>query len=127
MRRVDPFPNRGTDDGSLARIGIEIRPRLTSVDGSSAVFSDGTRMDPDAIVWATGYVEDFGWIAIDGVADSDGMILQREGVSPVPDLYFLGRPWRRNRASALIAGAGDDAAVVIARIGSMRASQSHGR
>jgi len=127
MRRIDPFPNRGNDDASLARIGIDIRPRLKSFDGSSAVFSDGTRMEPGTIVWATGYVDDFEWIAIDGAVDTDGVLLHREGVSPIPGLYFLGRPWQRNRASALIAGAGDDAAFVVAHLSSRMRSPPRGR
>lgn len=127
MRRIDPFPNRGNDDASLARIGIDMKPRLMSFDGSSAVFSDGTRMEPGTIVWATGYVDDFGWIAIDGAADTDVAILHREGISPVPGLYFLGRPWQRNRASALIAGAGDDAAFVVAHLSSRTQSPPRGR
>jgi putative flavoprotein involved in K+ transport len=42
--------------------------------------------------------------------------MQTEGLSPVAGLYFVGRPWQRNRASALIMGAGEDAATIVERM-----------
>lgn len=116
MRRIDPFPERGNGDKALSKLGIIIRPRLTSVEGGSVVFSDGSRMDPKAVVWATGFAEQFNWIDIEGASETNGRPVQWEGVSPVPGLYFVGRPWQRNRASALIAGAGEDAAFVVERL-----------
>lgn len=38
MRLVDPFPNRGNDDRTLARRGVILKPRLVSVEGRDAVF-----------------------------------------------------------------------------------------
>ncbi|CCF22200.1 MULTISPECIES: flavin-containing monooxygenase [Pseudorhizobium] len=113
MRRIDPFPNRGNDDATLVRKNVVLMPRLVSVDGCHAVFADGSREAPQAVVWAAGYRDEFDWIKIEGAVDAEGRLLHQEGVSPVPGLYFVGRPWQRNRASALIAGAGDDAAFVV--------------
>lgn len=122
MRRLDPFPRRGNDEGTLSRLGIDVRPRLISVEGSSAIFADGTRMKPNSVVWSTGYVDDFGWVEIDAAFGPDRIVLQEAGISRVPGLYFLGRPWQRNRASALIAGAGEDAAFVVRHLNSWRRS-----
>lgn len=113
MRRIDPFPNRGNDDATLIRKGVALKPRLVSVDGSHAAFADGSREAPQAVVWATGYRDVFDWMKIEGAVDAEGRLLHQEGISPVPGLYFVGRPWQRNRASALIAGAGDDAAFIV--------------
>ena len=116
MRRMDPFPNRGNDDEVLTRKGIVLKPRLVSVDGPYAVFADGSRAAPKAVIWATGYRDDFNWMQIEGALGAEGQPLHQEGVSPVPGLFFVGRPWQRNRASALIAGAGDDASFIVERL-----------
>ncbi|MBB6182173.1 putative flavoprotein involved in K+ transport [Rhizobium flavum] len=116
MRRIDPFPNRGNDDATLVRKGVVLKPRLVSADGCHAIFADKSREAPQAVVWATGYRDDFAWIKIEGAVDAEGQLMHQEGISPVPGLYFVGRPWQRNRASALIAGAGDDAKYVVRRL-----------
>ncbi|MFJ1311861.1 FAD-dependent oxidoreductase [Agrobacterium sp. P15N1-A] len=121
MREADPFPRRGNDDQSLARAGAIRRPRLTGFDGGMVVFEDGSTEEVRTIVWATGYVDDFRWIEIEGATGGNGDAIHREGVSPVGGLYFVGRAWQRNRASGLIAGVGDDASFVVDHL------QRHGR
>jgi len=118
MRAADPFPRRGNDDGSLERKGVVLRPRLTSVYDGKAVFKDGSSMVPKTVIWATGYFDDFHWIEIEGATGSDGQALHAGGVSPVPGLYFVGRPWQRNRSSGLIMGMGEDAAFVVQQLAS---------
>jgi putative flavoprotein involved in K+ transport len=61
-----------------------------------------------AIVWATGYGLDFGWIKLDAF-DEKGRPKHERGVSDVPGLYFLGLPWLSSRASAFIWGVWRDA------------------
>jgi putative flavoprotein involved in K+ transport len=68
------------------------------------------------VVWATGYRDDTAWVGIPGAVARDGSFAHREGVSPVPGLFFVGRPWQRNRASALVMGAGDDAGRIVQAI-----------
>lgn len=116
MRAADPFPRRDNDDGSLGRKGIMLKPRLTSVHDGRAVFNDGSSMVPKTVIWATGYSDDFRWIEIEGAIRSDGQALHASGASPVSGLYFVGRPWQRNRASGLIMGAGEDAAFVVQKL-----------
>lgn len=113
MRRADPFPGRGNDDAALIRKGVMLKPRLVELDDDNAIFQDGSREPIRSVIWATGYVDDFAWIEIDGAIDGKGAAVHREGISPIEGLYFVGRPWQRNRASGLIAGVGDDAIFVV--------------
>lgn len=61
-----------------------------------------------AIVWATGFAPDFGWIKIDSF-DDKGRPVHQAGVSQVPGLYFVGLPWLSCRGSAFIWGVWRDA------------------
>lgn len=61
-----------------------------------------------AIIWATGYALDYGWVKID-VFDEKGRPKHDRGVSTVPGLYFLGLPWLSRRASSFIWGVWQDA------------------
>jgi putative flavoprotein involved in K+ transport len=45
----------------------------------------------DAVLWATGYHDDSKWVAIPKVKDTGGGLVHRRGVSPMPDLYLMGR------------------------------------
>jgi putative flavoprotein involved in K+ transport len=62
-----------------------------------------------AIVWATGYALDFGWLKVDAF-DERGAPVHRRGVTDVPGLYFLGLRWLSRRASSFIFGVEHDAA-----------------
>ncbi len=61
-----------------------------------------------AVIWATGYVLDYGWMKID-VFDEKGRPRHDRGVSEVPGLYFIGLPWLSRRASPFIWGVWHDA------------------
>jgi putative flavoprotein involved in K+ transport len=61
-----------------------------------------------AIVWATGYALDFGWLKVDAFNER-GVPVHRRGVTDVPGLYFLGLSWLSRRASAFIFGVERDA------------------
>jgi putative flavoprotein involved in K+ transport len=62
-----------------------------------------------AIVWATGYGLDFGWLKVNAF-DAGGAPVHRRGDADVPGLYFLGLSWLSRRASAFIFGVERDAA-----------------
>ena len=113
MRAVDPFPNRQRDLDDLTSAGIEIRPRAIGAEGRIVRFADGSTLEPAAIIWAIGYKPDWSFIQVDGALDERGGILHHQGVSPVEGLYFAGLPWQRNRASGLVMGASEDAALVV--------------
>ncbi len=62
-----------------------------------------------AIVWATGYALDFGWLKVDAFNER-GAPMHRRGITEVPGLYFLGLSWLSRRASSFIFGVERDAA-----------------
>jgi putative flavoprotein involved in K+ transport len=64
-----------------------------------------------AVIWATGYGMDFGWIDVP-VLDERGDAVHRNGISAVPGLYFLGLQWLSKMNSSFLSGVGDDAAVL---------------
>jgi putative flavoprotein involved in K+ transport len=64
-----------------------------------------------AVVWATGYRLDFGWIDIP-ILDAGGEPLHAGGITAVPGLYFLGLQWLSRMNSSFLSGVGDDAAVL---------------
>lgn len=116
MRRTDPLPDRDRNLDSLRRRGVIVTTRLTGASGRTASFADGREEAVDAVVWTAGYRDDASWVDIEGAADASGAFVHEAGVSPVPGLFFVGRPWQRNRASGLIMGVADDAAWIVARI-----------
>lgn len=120
MRRADPFPDRDRSIASLTRRGVTIVPRLDQAIGQQVQFAGGRTETIDAVVWAVGYRDEAAWMAVPGALDSRGGFIQQGGVSPVAGLYFVGRPWQRNRASGLIMGVGDDAEVIVEAIGGSR-------
>jgi putative flavoprotein involved in K+ transport len=113
MRRADPFPDRNRNLQTLRRAGVRVVPRLVQANGRTATFSDDGKAEIAAVIWTAGYRDETAWIEIPGALDPQRRFLHESGVSPVAGLYFVGRPWQRNRASALVMGAGDDAAVVV--------------
>jgi len=68
-----------------------------------------------SIVWATGYVLDFGWLNVDAF-DAKGRPVHDRGVSKTPGLYFLGLAWLSRRASPFIWGVWHDAEYLAGQI-----------
>jgi putative flavoprotein involved in K+ transport len=68
-----------------------------------------------AIVWATGFAFDFGWLKA-GDYREDGSPIHKRGVSNVPGVYFLGLPWQSRRASSFIWGVWHDASYIADQI-----------
>ena len=68
-----------------------------------------------AIVWATGFRPDYGWIELP-VLDASGRPLHRRGVTDFPGLAFLGVHWLHKRKSSLFIGVGEDAAHVVSQV-----------
>src|SRR4051794_37226943 len=83
----------GSRSSALRRRGIGFRPRLTGFAGRTARFADGSTLEIDAVVWATGYRCDHSWLHVPGALDETGAVRHHAGVSDVPGLYFLGLPW----------------------------------
>ena len=72
-----------------------------------------------AVIWATGYGLDFGWIDVP-VLDARGEPRHRHGITEVPGLYFLGLQWLSKMKSSFLSGVGDDAAVLADHIAAQR-------
>ena len=72
-------------------------------------FANGISAEIHSVIWATGYRDNSDWVAIPDVKDAHGTYLHQRGIAPIPNFYFIGRPWQRSRGSALITGVGADA------------------
>ena len=99
----------GTSWRRLRRAGVALRSRLIAADGRIVSFADGTSLDADAVVWATGFRSHYDWLAVAG-AVADGRPRHTRGISPVPGLSYLGLPWQHTRGSALLGFVRSDAA-----------------
>jgi putative flavoprotein involved in K+ transport len=99
----------GSSRRRLRAAGVRFRPAVADADGRTVRFADGTSLDVEVVIWATGYRPDYSWIHIPGVT-RDGKVVHRRGVTDVPGLYFLGLSWQHTRGSALLGFVNDDAA-----------------
>ena len=97
------------------RYGVGLKPRVVGASGRTLSFSDGTDLEVDAVIWATGYRPDHSWIEA-AVMDSEGSVRHRRGVTDVSGLYFLGLSWQYTRGSALLGWVKDDAEFIAAQI-----------
>ena len=99
----------GSSRRRLKEAGVRFRPAVAGADGRTVRFADGTSLDVEVVIWATGYRPDYSWIGIPGVT-RDGQVAHRRGVTDVPGLYFLGLSWQHTRGSALLGFVHEDAA-----------------
>jgi len=97
------------------RYGVELKPRAMAAAGRSVRLEDGSELEVDAVIWATGYRPDFSWIDLP-ILDAEGRLRHRRGVTDVTGLYVLGLSWQWTRGSALIGWVNDDAAFLTERI-----------
>ncbi|TWP51988.1 flavin-binding monooxygenase [Lentzea tibetensis] len=82
-------------DELLSRIShgdITVKPAIDRFDGSAVCFSDGTRVEADAVVYCTGYRIAFPFLPGEWFRDSTGQIALYHRVIPPgrPGLYFAG-------------------------------------
>ena len=98
----------GSSPREVRRHGVELKPRLTGASNRTATFADGSELEVDAVIWATGYRSDYSWTDAP-IFDSSGRVRHRRGVTDLPGLYFLGLSWQHTRGSALIGWVKDDA------------------
>jgi putative flavoprotein involved in K+ transport len=97
------------------RYGVDLKPRVVDANGRRVRFEDGTELEVDAVIWATGYRPDYAWIKLP-IFDADGRLRHRRGVTDASGLYFLGLTWQYTRGSALIGFIKDDAEFIAAKI-----------
>lgn len=105
------------------RHGVRLHPRAIEASARTIRFSDGSRLDVNAVLWATGFRHDHSWIDAP-VFDDQRRVVHRRGVTESPGLYFLGLSWQHTRGSALIGWVGDDAAYIANQIKTFHTSRS---
>jgi putative flavoprotein involved in K+ transport len=105
------------------RYGVHLHARAVDAAGSTVVFGDGTKLDVDAVIWATGFRVDHSWVDAP-VFDDAGRLVHRRGVTDSPGLYFLGLSWQHTRGSALLGWIKDDAEHIAQQINSFRPAQA---
>lgn len=105
-------------DGYLAEQGVALPPLVPDP-------ADEPCPDPEAlagprevdartlgtVVWTTGFEGDYSWVHLP-VVDERGHAVHKDGIAPVPGLFFLGIPWLRTRASGILPGVGSDAVFI---------------
>jgi putative flavoprotein involved in K+ transport len=90
------------------RLGVVSHGRATDASGHTVTLADGSHIEVDGVVWATGFRYDHSWIDLP-ITGEDGRIRHHRGVTEVPGLYTLGLQWQYTRGSALLGFVKDDA------------------
>lgn len=80
---------------------------------------DMTASQITSIIWATGFLSDYGWLQVDAL-DGDGKPAHQRGVSSEPGVYFVGLPWLSRRGSSFIWGVWHDAKHIAGHIATQR-------
>ncbi len=112
QKRKDPIFGKELKKAIKSQ-NVKIKPRVTEVNGKKVIFSDGSSLGVNQIIWATGFVPSYEMIRINGAIDKKGKPIHNRGVSPVDGLYYIGLPWQHNRGSALVCGVGRDAMFLV--------------
>ena len=111
-RLLAAFDEWAAADGREAEFDAPERFAPTRVPPSSRLQLDLASGEIQAIVWATGFRPDYGWLDVP-VVDAKGQLRHEGGVVDSPGLYALGLPVLRRRKSTFIYGIEDDAREVI--------------
>ena len=113
----------------IAAAGVERVPRVEGSAAGKPRLADGRLLDVAAVVWATGYRPDFGWIDLPIFDDAGEPTHHRGVVDAAPGLYFLGLPFLYTPTSAHVGGVGKDARHIAdhlaARAGAPRRRPAH--
>jgi len=92
----------------LEAAGVQRVGRIAGVRDGLPVTADGEVLEPQTIVWCTGFRPDYGWIDLP-VTDENGRPITERGVSQQAGLYFLGVDFQYAVASGFIQGLNQDA------------------
>jgi putative flavoprotein involved in K+ transport len=105
----------GSSARDVRRHGVAVQPRVVGASDRALTYADGTELEVDAVIWATGYRPAYDWLDVP-VCDREGRVLHRRGVTDRPGLFFLGLTWQYTRGSALLGWVKDDAEFIAERI-----------
>jgi putative flavoprotein involved in K+ transport len=112
-----------TPRGIRRRQGVQLHGRAIDAGGRTVEFSDGTKLEVGAVIWATGFRLDHSWVDV-RVFDDAGRLVHRRGVTDSPGLYFLGLTWQHTRGSALLGWVKDDAEYIAQQIITFKRAQA---
>lgn len=96
----------------LDAAGVQRVGRIAEIRDGFPVTVDGDVLQPQTVVWCTGYRSDFSWIDLP-VTDDHGQPISERGVSPEAGLYFIGAEFQYAMASATIQGLDQDARYLV--------------
>ncbi len=114
-RLLDTFDEWARTHGRDTEADPPVRPEPTRVPESTRLQLDLRSGEIRAIVWATGFRPDYGWLDVP-VIDAKGQLRHEGGVAGSPGLYARGLPVLRRRKSTFIHGIEDDAREVIGHL-----------
>ena len=114
-RLLDTFDEWALTSGRDAEFDAPERFAPTVPPDSGRLQVDLRRGEIRAVVWATGFRPDYGWLDVP-VVDDKGHLRHDGGVVDSPGLYALGLPVLRRRKSTFIHGIEDDAREVIGHL-----------
>jgi putative flavoprotein involved in K+ transport len=107
-RLLDTFDEWALTSGRDAEFDPPERFEPTQAPDSARLQLDLRSGEIRAIIWATGFRPDYGWLDVP-VVDEKGRLRHQGGVVDSPGLYALGLPVLRRRKSTFIHGIEDDA------------------
>lgn len=107
-RLLDSYDEWALTSGRDAEFDAPERFAPTRTPESARLQVDLRGGEIAAIVWATGFRPDYGWLDLP-VTDAKGRLIHAGGVLDPPGLYALGLPLLRRRKSTFIHGIEDDA------------------
>ncbi|MFJ8406150.1 flavin-containing monooxygenase [Streptomyces microflavus] len=111
----------GTYRAALDRHGVDRRAMFSRFTTDGVLWTDGSKEDVDAVVFATGYRPVFGYLTGSGALDAAGVPVHRGGVSTtVKGLGFVGMEFQRSFSSKTLRGVGRDAAWLLHRLSAAR-------
>jgi len=102
-------------DAGSARDHDRVRSVQWAIGGGTAAESGSQAVGINAVIWATGYQLDFGWVHVP-VFDEVGHPVHQRGITSASGLYVLGLHWLYKLKSAPFFGVGEDAAFLAAAI-----------
>src|SRR6266699_1897142 len=97
------------------RHGVDLRGRTAAARERTVSFEDGTELEVETVIWATGFRSDYSWIHAP-VLDPQGTPVHRRGVTSSPGLFFLGMKNQYSRGSSLIGWVRHDAAFIVEQV-----------
>ena len=100
----------------LTAAGVETAGRVAGLVEGQPRLEDGRVLPVEAVVWATGFQPNYGWIDLP-IFDEFGLPCHHRGiVDDVAGLYFIGLHFQSGLSSALLGGVSADAKWVVEQL-----------